>query len=166
MRRRRSSGGSVHGRGNCACDHRGKRLHQMPWRSARFALVEAATRTDFEGLGRNNVGLPLPVISQVTAVDDQFGAHTAARCTICPWRGRTSRRRPSVNPTKPAHHRLRARPRSHHPIRCRPAPHGAPRTPRSPSVPEPMAAKLVIAAIAVFLLIPVRGGALLPGRIQ
>jgi len=29
-----------------------------------------------------------------------------------------------------------------------------------------MAAKLVIAAIAVFLLIPVRGGALLPGRIQ
>jgi hypothetical protein len=25
------------------------------------------------GLARNNVGLPLPAISQVTAVDDQFG---------------------------------------------------------------------------------------------
>jgi hypothetical protein len=28
------------------------------------------------GLARNNVGLPLPAISQVTAVDDQFGTHT------------------------------------------------------------------------------------------
>ena len=42
---------------------------------ARFELVEAATRADSKGLARNNVGLPLPAISQVTAVDDQFGTH-------------------------------------------------------------------------------------------
>ncbi|HEX8933291.1 MAG TPA: hypothetical protein VF788_03675 [Pseudonocardiaceae bacterium] len=45
------------------------------WPSALFELVEAATRIDVEGLARNNVGLPLPAISQVTAVDDQFGTH-------------------------------------------------------------------------------------------
>ena len=44
-----------------------------------FELVEAATRTDFEGLARNNVGLALPAISQVTVVDDQFGTHRADR---------------------------------------------------------------------------------------
>jgi hypothetical protein len=38
-------------------------------------LVQAATRTDSKGLARHNVGLPLPAISQVTAVDDQFGTH-------------------------------------------------------------------------------------------
>jgi hypothetical protein len=63
-------------RGNCVCDHRGDWLRQYQPLGVLFALVEAATRTDFEGLARNNVGLPLPAISQVTAVDDQFGIHS------------------------------------------------------------------------------------------
>jgi len=45
-------------------------------RVALFELVEAATRTDSTGMARNNVGLPLPAISQVTVVDDQFGTHS------------------------------------------------------------------------------------------
>ena len=45
---------------------------------ALFELVEAATRTDSKRLPRNNVGLPLPAISQVTAVNDQFSTHTQA----------------------------------------------------------------------------------------
>ena len=40
-------------------------------------------RTDPTGLARNNVGLPLPVRSQVTAVDDQFGT-TGIRQPITP----------------------------------------------------------------------------------
>jgi hypothetical protein len=78
MRQRRSRGEPSVARANCACDHRGDRLRQRRWPSALFELVEAATRTDTKGLVRNNVGLPLPAISQVTAVDDQFGTHRGA----------------------------------------------------------------------------------------
>jgi hypothetical protein len=47
--------------------------------SALFELVEAATRKDSKGLARNNVGLELPAISQVTAVDDHLGTQSVAR---------------------------------------------------------------------------------------
>jgi hypothetical protein len=48
-----------------------------------MSVAERALRTGqsghkdkFKGLARNNVGLPLPAIHQVTAVDDQFGTHS------------------------------------------------------------------------------------------
>ena len=64
------------------------------WLTARFELVEAATRTDPTGLARNDVRLPLPAISQVTAAHDQFGTHRSAVHLFPPSRVNAGSTRP------------------------------------------------------------------------
>jgi hypothetical protein len=48
----------------------------VPVAECALRIGRSGHKDRFEGLARNNVGLPLPAISQVTAVDDQFGTHT------------------------------------------------------------------------------------------
>jgi hypothetical protein len=57
----------------------------MPVAECAFRTGRSGYKDKFEGMARHTVGLPLPAISQVTAVDDQFGTHTSrTSATISP----------------------------------------------------------------------------------